>query len=301
VFFKVTIGICVKNGENTIGDTIKNIMEYDYSKNFNEIIFVDDGSEDNTLEVINYNIKNYDVHYRIFSSKWKGIGAARNTILNNCKSEYIVWIDDGMKIPKYYIKKLVNYMEKYKQVGQARGKWGWNKETKGFIGCLENLIKYSYEHNPNKNVGYRGIGGSISRVSALRSVNGFDENIVNSGEDIDIAIRLELARWSLKVINIEFQYKHKEHWRELLNQQIRYGKGIFYVKNKNKKILPFWTMLPIVGLIIGLKLSLIAYRSKGLKISFFLPMYIFIKRSAWLIGYILSYFTHNEHMNNWGI
>jgi hypothetical protein len=47
-----------------------------------------------------------------------------------------------------------------------------------------------------------------------------------------------------------------------------------------------YEMLPISGLIGGLKRSLIAYKLTGNKKSFLLPIQFFYKLSAWCLGYI---------------
>ena len=95
---KITIGICVKNCEDTIKETIDSIINQNFPYNQMEIIFVDDGSEDKTLSIINYNIKNITIKSKIFHHKWRGLGASRNIIINNAKSDYIVWIDGDMII-----------------------------------------------------------------------------------------------------------------------------------------------------------------------------------------------------------
>lgn len=72
------------------GKYIAQAIESIYAQNYSniEIIVVDDGSTDNTKEIL----KQYkDIKY--FYMEHKGISAARNTALENSKGEYIAFLD----------------------------------------------------------------------------------------------------------------------------------------------------------------------------------------------------------------
>ena len=45
---KVTIGVCARNCETTIGEAVESIIMQDYPHELIEVIFVDDGSTDGT-------------------------------------------------------------------------------------------------------------------------------------------------------------------------------------------------------------------------------------------------------------
>ena len=61
-----------------------------------EVIFIDDGSEDNTVNSIKNGIKKLslkNIPSRIYTSTHKGPGNARNIGIKNSKYEYIAFID----------------------------------------------------------------------------------------------------------------------------------------------------------------------------------------------------------------
>src|SRR4030042_1009238 len=89
----VTLGMCVRNGEEQIEDALKRIVEQDFPHNLLEVVFVDDGSEDKTLSIINSWKEKSDIKIKIFSYSWRGLGKSRNTILNNTEGDYILWVD----------------------------------------------------------------------------------------------------------------------------------------------------------------------------------------------------------------
>ena len=50
--FQVTIGICVRNGENMLTNAVDSILQQDFPSEDLQVIFVDDGSQDRTPEII---------------------------------------------------------------------------------------------------------------------------------------------------------------------------------------------------------------------------------------------------------
>ncbi len=87
---KISVVVPVYNGEKYIESFIKCIERQKY-KNI-EIIFVDDGSTDDTLRICKeYSDK--DNRYLVFSKKNGGPSSARNVGIENATGEYIVFFD----------------------------------------------------------------------------------------------------------------------------------------------------------------------------------------------------------------
>lgn len=85
---KVTVLLCVKNGENFISDTINSILNQSY-KDF-EFIIVVNCSTDKTLEIVNsYN----DSRIKVYETKIGQLSFNLNYGLNIAKGEYIARID----------------------------------------------------------------------------------------------------------------------------------------------------------------------------------------------------------------
>jgi glycosyltransferase involved in cell wall biosynthesis len=80
----VSIIIPVYNGEKTIQKTIESVLQQTF-QNF-EILVINDGSHDSTLNVIN-NIK--DERLRIFSYPNAGVSTSRNRGLALARCEFI--------------------------------------------------------------------------------------------------------------------------------------------------------------------------------------------------------------------
>lgn len=103
----VSIVIPVYNRGGLIGETLDSILDQTYS-NW-ECIIVDDGSTDNTVEVVQAYCDT-DHRIKLFyrpEDRLRGGNAARNFGLENCVGEYINWFDsDDIMMPSFMHEKL---------------------------------------------------------------------------------------------------------------------------------------------------------------------------------------------------
>jgi glycosyltransferase involved in cell wall biosynthesis len=294
---RLTLGICIKNCAGTIAKTIDMIATQNYPKECLEAIVVDDGSVDETLAVATGLLSKTAIVTKAFKTGGKGLGFARQLVVNNAVSEYILWVDEGLIFSDGYFSEQYLYMEKHPEIAQARPRWGWC-EKNSLVSTLENLMVASYEagnRRKDTSLKLRGIGGCISRVKALRQVNGFDCSIKGAGEDIEVANKLRSRGWKLGISEATFYYQFKDSWKALWRQQYWYGYGMHYVQHKHKESLKVWTMLPIVGLFVGSKHSFSAYKLTKRKASFLLPVHFFFKRAAWYAGFLRSHQAKYGH------
>ena len=99
---KVSVIIPAYNEENTISRTLKSILESNYP-NF-EVIFVDDGSKDNTLKIAK-KFKSNKV--RIFHKENGGKGSALNLGIERAKGEIIFTMDADTTVNSESMKNMV--------------------------------------------------------------------------------------------------------------------------------------------------------------------------------------------------
>src|SRR5690625_519263 len=86
----ISIICTVKNGEKTIKETLKSVIDQTL-KNW-EFIIVDDGSEDNTLNILK-TIEKTDARFKIVKTSGIGRGKALNLALHYSKGKYVANID----------------------------------------------------------------------------------------------------------------------------------------------------------------------------------------------------------------
>ncbi len=106
---KITIIIPVYNAEKYLDRCFKSILDNNY-KNL-EIITVNDGSKDNSQNVIDEYQKKYPNMFFPIVQENQGIGMARNNALEKATGEYIMFIDNDDFIDNDYIDKHVKELK----------------------------------------------------------------------------------------------------------------------------------------------------------------------------------------------
>jgi glycosyltransferase involved in cell wall biosynthesis len=285
----VTVGLCVKNAEKTIKDAINSVIHQDFPHEFMEIIIVDGQSEDRTLELIRETLAQSDIQNTLFSEN-RGLGFARQIVVDNAKGDYIVWVDGDLLLSRDYIKKQVEFMEINTKVGIGSGCHEILPKA-NLIASLEDVayIAVNFRFKGECPSILPGTAGCIFRVVAIHQVGGFDLGITGVGEDIELAFRIREAGWSIsRVTDAIFFERRRVNLRELWEHYVWYGYGGYDVFCKNQKVITFPFMNPIVAFLIGAWYSILAYKSLNKKFVFYLPFYYSFKRLAWCFGFVKS-------------
>lgn len=89
--YKISIVIPVYNMEKYIIRTLESIVNQTFD-NY-EIIIVNDGSTDNTVNVIESYLSNYNSSYSIFNQNNMGVSKARNRGINEATGEFLMFLD----------------------------------------------------------------------------------------------------------------------------------------------------------------------------------------------------------------
>ena len=100
---KISIIVPIYNVEYYIEDCVKSILGQSY-RNL-EIIFVNDGSTDNSIDILKDLISN-DHRCSIVSQKNGGLSSARNKGLSVSTGEYVTFIDSDDFLKESYIEEL---------------------------------------------------------------------------------------------------------------------------------------------------------------------------------------------------
>jgi glycosyltransferase involved in cell wall biosynthesis len=289
---RVTIGVCVKDCRHTIGDAISSIGIQDFPHELTEVIFVDDGSRDDTLSIINENLSKFDMQTRVFHHDWKGLGITRNVVVNNSCGKYIIWVDGDMCFSKSFVGEQIEFMERNPEVGIGKAKYDLNSQG-SLVSDLENMesaIANLRRRGKAESIPL-GTGGAIYRVEAIRGVGGFDEKIAGVGEDMDAEQRISASGWMLDVTSAVFREKRRRTWGALWTEYFWHGKGnSFLFTSRKESFDPKKFLLPII---IKTELSRViaAYKLTGRKVSLLLPLNYVFKRTAWLLGFVNTLFS----------
>lgn len=106
----ISIVVPVYNAEQFLKDTIKSVEEQTYS-NW-ELIFVNDCSEDNSVQIIKNEMKQNSKIKLIQLKNNSGAAIARNTGITEAKGRYIAFIDADDTWNKEKLEKQIKFMKK---------------------------------------------------------------------------------------------------------------------------------------------------------------------------------------------
>lgn len=109
-FPKVSVIVPVYNTEKYLQRCIDSLLRRSY-KNV-EFIFVDDGSTDNCLDILEMS-KKKDNRIKIIKQVNEGPSAARNTGVKNSRGKYIMFCDSDDTVTENWCEVLVNAIEEY--------------------------------------------------------------------------------------------------------------------------------------------------------------------------------------------
>lgn len=105
---QISIIIPVYNSATTIERCIVSIIQQDF-KDF-EVLLVDDGSSDNSLDEIN-RLSKIDSRLLAFGREHAGVSATRNFALDNARGKYIVFVDCDDYVEPYYLSTMYAYRD----------------------------------------------------------------------------------------------------------------------------------------------------------------------------------------------
>lgn len=290
----ITIGICVRNCESSIKETIESIANQDFSHELIEVIFVDDGSEDRTLSIILNSLSRIDMKTKVYHRKWEGLGSTRNVVVDNARGKYIIWVDGDMILSTDFVRKLVEFMEQHPEIGIAKGRQAL-KPGRNLLATLEaysraagRMLDYQSEKARLKSL---GTGGSIYRSEIIKQVGGFDENLRGYNEDFDIEIRARRAGWSLSTVDASFldYERHGLTWKSLWSRYWLRGYFTHYFLHKNRGMLKHYRMFPPAAFLSGILRSFTLFKLTRQKAVFLLPFQSTFKMTAWYIGFMRSH------------
>jgi len=221
---KVSILVPAYNEEKNIASTLKSLLRLNYPKKKLEIIAINDGSTDNTLQIMK-KFRKYGV--KVIDKPNGGKASALNVGLKKANGEIIVCMDADSIVSRNALRNAIGYF-KDPSVGAVASSLKVYK-PKTFWQKLQ-LIEYFYNIFLRKVLALMDsvfvVPGpfGLYRREALEKVGGWDEKSIT--EDMELTFRLQKAGYKIETCLKSIVYtKTPETLKRLIKQRVRWYRG----------------------------------------------------------------------------
>ena len=237
----VSVVIPAYNEETGVIRTINSVRSAKYSNK--EIIVVNDGSRDNTRQVLRNYQKRHPRTISIVNQENAGKAAALNNAINNrARGSLVMVLDADSVIHPDAISNMVSHFQDKKVIAAASNvKVLPSRSSLGISQRIEYLISYRMKRSMSiLNMEYIVGGvGSTFRKSVLKKVGGYDTDTMT--EDIDLTVKLirEYGNKKHKIHYAADSVAYTEHvlsFGSLVKQRFRWKYGRFQTLLKNKHL-----------------------------------------------------------------
>lgn len=236
----VSVVVPAHNEEEHIESCLLSIIQNEYPDKKMEIIVVDDGSRDNTTNLvkkIEVDAIMHGVDLKLIKKGHTGKVHTLNTGIRSSKGEIIITIDADIRLDEYAVKNVVQAFVEDEKVGAATGyieiEWDeiQNEDIKSmfFSKCefLEYLSSFNFERS------YQSVIDSIYTMSGAFSA--FRRNIIGGmggywpvtvSEDMHITMMLHNKK--INIVNVPTAVAHAQaitDYDTLYSQRVRWARG----------------------------------------------------------------------------
>lgn len=229
---KISIVIPIRNEENYIRECIDSILNFDFSKESMEVIFVDGLSQDNTVEIIKEYQKEYP-YIKLITNDKKIVPISMNLGIKEAVGEYICRLDAHAHYPYNYISELLAWSQTL------------NADNVGTV-CI---TKVKNNTNTAKAIQFVmsdkfGVGNSLFRTGAKEPIEvdtvpfgfykkdifekiGFYNEALVRVQDLELNKRLKKNNGKIYLIpNIQCIYYPRENFKSFSENRFQTGKWI---------------------------------------------------------------------------
>jgi glycosyltransferase involved in cell wall biosynthesis len=284
----VSIVIPVYNRAELIQPCLASLISQTYPRDRYEIILVDDGSTDDTVEQARASVQGWPGQFRLVQKANGGPASARNAGFRASSADVIAFIDSDCVAEVHWLEHLIGALAPT----DAAGVGGplVNVAPKSWVAHYLNAAAFFRHRVKHGRVDYLLTANAAFRRSALEDVHGFSEYPGAWAEDADLSFRLTQAGRKLFLAQqgLVTHYGTPNSVRGLVKDLYCYGYGNAvlsrYWKNGRTPVVEFIRHAGAVVLSPLLALSYVRSFGAGWALAFW-PL-IVMEHSAFLAGLV---------------
>ncbi|HBC3604842.1 TPA: glycosyltransferase family 2 protein [Vibrio parahaemolyticus] len=192
----ISVVIPVYNKEQFVVDCIRSVLLQ--KKAPRELIIVNDGSTDNSFNVIDEFIKNNEseIEIKVINIENSGVSIARNTGVEHAISEYVAFLDSDDTWDEGFLLEMSALVEKYPNSGIFSCNHKINRENYGISVAIcplhENYFGLIDYFKLSQKYSVVNSSKVIVKKSVFSGIGGFPPNVRN-GEDLYVWIKMALV------------------------------------------------------------------------------------------------------------
>ena len=217
---KVSIVIVNLNGKHHLSECFKSIQELNYPKDKIELIVVDNGSKDGSVELIQ---NKYSYIKLLKNTKNEGFAKPSNDGARAATGEYVAFLNNDMRVQKNWLIELVNSLRTNNAQCAGSVILNWDGKLLDFAGGGVNFIGLGFQDDFKKPIKemesklkedkplFFACGGAmLVNKEMFLFAGGFDEDYFAYYEDVDLGWRLRVLGCNI-VLSVKSRVYHKHN------------------------------------------------------------------------------------------
>lgn len=238
----ISIVVPVKNEERVVGRLLEALLRLDYPPEKREILIVEDGSTDKTVEICEEYVKRFPHQIKLLRKPTSnGKPSALNYALKHVRGDIVAFFDADNIPEADVLKRAVTYF-KDPSVAAVQGRLcniniNENLLTK-LSSCGEAVWCEAYLRGRDALGLFVYLRGSCQfiRRDVLIKLSGFDEKSLS--EDMELSVRLVKSGYKIKyAIDVGSWQETPSKIKELFKQRTRWYRGTMHVTLKHGKLI----------------------------------------------------------------
>jgi GT2 family glycosyltransferase/glycosyltransferase involved in cell wall biosynthesis len=215
----VSVVIVNLNGRHLLGECLDSLVAQDYPPDRLEIILVDNGSQDSSVEFVR---SQYPAVQVVEAARNLGFAGGSNLGARHANGDYLALINNDARAHQQWLRSMVEVLEADSQVACVAAMiLDQDGKTIDFVGSVMNPYGRAFQideglpvdqslHREQCEVLAPCGGAMLIRLDVFRQVGAFDEDYIAYYEDVDLGWRLWLCGHKVVFVPEAVVY-HKQH------------------------------------------------------------------------------------------